>query len=219
MKNSLQVLTQAAIFAGIDETDLSSMLTCLDPRTETYEKDEYALHAGDSPDSLGLVTAGTVLVIQEDFRGNRNIRMRKMPGQTFAESFACVPDAVADVSVVAEEDSTLMWLNVQRILHTCPSACSHHSLMIRNLLSELGANNLRINEKLKHISNRTTRDKLLSYLSSEAQRQGCAEFTIPYNRQELADYLSVERSAMSVELSKMQRDGLLTFKKNVFHLQ
>ena len=94
-----------------------------------------------------------------------------------------------DVSVVADAQSRVVWLNVQRVLHTCPTACSHHSRMIRNLLTVLAADSLRTNEKLTHISKRTTREKLLSYLSAEAQRQGKTEFSIPFNRQQLADYL------------------------------
>ena len=160
-----------------------------------------------------------MLVVQEDYWGNRNIRSRVAPGQVFAEAFACVPGAVMDVSVLTDEPSRVLWLNVGRILHTCPTACSHHSRMIRNLLSDLAANNLRANEKLTHISRRSTREKLLSYLSAEARRQGRADFSVPFNRQQLADYLSVERSAMSAELSRMQREGLLTVDKNSFSLK
>ncbi len=176
------------------------------------------LRVGDSPESVGLVLSGSVFIIQEDYWGNRNIRARTAPGQLFAEAFACVSGAVMDVSVVADEDSAVMWLNVGRLLHTCPTSCSHHSRMIRNLLSDLAANNLRSNEKLTHVSCRTTREKLLSYLSAEARRQGRPEFSIPFNRQQLADYLSVERSAMSAELSRMQRDGLITADKSRFKL-
>ncbi len=219
MKDFFSVLKRAAIFSGIDEAEMESTLGCLGAKTEDYKKGAYILRFGDSPESVGLLLSGSVLVVQEDYWGNRNIRVRIMPGQVFAESFACVPGAVMNVSVVADENSKVMWLNVQRVLHTCPTACSHHSRMIRNLLSDLASNNLRTNEKLTHISKRTTREKLLSYLSAEARRQGKAEFAIPFNRQQLADYLSVERSAMSAELSKMQKDGLLTADKNIFSLK
>lgn len=150
--------------------------------------------------------------------GKRNIRARVSKGQVFAEAFACVSGAVMDVSVVADESTDIMWLNVQRILSTCPNGCAHHSRMIRNLLADLAAGNLRANEKLTHISKRSTRDKLLSYFSAEARRQGASEFCVPFNRQQLADYLSVERSAMSAELSKMHKDGLLRVDKNMFYL-
>lgn len=219
MKEFLSLLKRTALFNGIDEVEIEAMLGCLGAKAEDFNKGEYLLRVGDSPEALGLLLDGSVLVIQEDYWGNRNIRARIMPGQVFAESFACVPGAVMDVSVLTDEPSRVLWLNVGRVLHTCPTACSHHSRMIRNLLSDLAANNLRTNEKLTHISRRTTREKLLSYLSAEAQRQGKSEFSVPFNRQQLADYLSVERSAMSAELSKMQKDGLLSAVKNCFFLK
>lgn len=112
-----------------------------------------------------------------------------------------------------------MFLNVKRILNVCPSACSHHSRVIRNLLSELAEKNLRFNEKLTHMGQRTTRAKIMSYLSAEAQRLGKYEFDIPFSRQQLADYLGVERSGLSLELGKMKKDGLLDYHKNHFVLR
>ncbi len=203
----------------MDDAEIESMLGCLGAKYDDFDKSECILRVGDAPESVGLLLSGSVLVVQEDYWGNRNIRARIAAGQVFAEAFACVPGAVMDVSVVADEPSRVLWLNVGRVLHTCPTACAHHSRMIRNLLADLAANNLRANEKLTHISRRSTREKLLSYLSAEARRRGQAAFSIPFNRQQLADYLSVERSAMSAELSRMQREGLLTVEKNRFSLK
>lgn len=219
MKEYFGLLKRTTLFNGIDESEIESMLGCLGARVEEYRKNEYILRTGESPEALGLVLAGSVLVVQDDYWGNRNIRARITLGQLFAEAFACVPGVVMDVSVMADERSRVLWLNVSRVLHTCPTACSYHSRIIRNLLSGVAANNLRANEKLTHISRRTTREKLLSYLSAEAQRQGKSVFTIPFNRQQLADYISVERSAMSAELSKMQKDGVLFVDKNCFTLK
>lgn len=219
MKEFLGLLKRTPLFNGIDEVEIEAMLKCLDARAEDYEKKEYIMRTGESPQALGLLLSGSVFIIQEDYWGNRNIRARITMGQVFAEAFACVQGAVMDVSVLTDEPSRVLWLNVGRILHTCPTVCSQHSRMIRNLLSDLAANNLRTNEKLTHISRRSTREKLLSYLSAEAQRQGKAEFTIPFNRQQLADYLAVERSAMSAELSRMQKDGLLSIDRNYFALK
>lgn len=219
MKEFLGLLKRTTLFNGINEVEIEAMLKCLDARAEDYGKKEYIMRIGESPEALGLLLSGSVFIVQEDYWGNRNIRARIAMGQVFAEAFACVQGAVMDVSVLTDEPSRVLWLNVGRILHTCPTACSQHSRMIRNLLSDLAANNLRTNEKLTHISRRSTREKLLSFLSAEAQRQGKAEFTIPFNRQQLADYLAVERSAMSAELSKMQRDGLLSLNRNYFALK
>ena len=114
---------------------------------------------------------------------------------------------------------TAMFLNVQRILTVCPSACTHHSRIIRNLLGELAGKNLRFSEKLTHMGQRTTRAKLMSYFSAEAQRLGKYEFDIPFSRQQLADYLGVERSGLSLELGKMRGEGLLDFHKSHFVLK
>lgn len=195
------------------------MLHCLEVRPETFQKDEYILLAGDRVEAFGLVITGKVLIIQEDFWGNRNILAAVGAGHCFAETFACSPGAVLNVSVMAQTNVQVLFLNVKRILTTCPSTCSHHSRMIRNLLSELAEKNLRLNEKITHLGQRSRRAKILSYLSAEAQRHGSAEFDIAFSRQQLADYLSVDRSGLSLELSRMQEEGLLEYRKNHFVLK
>ena len=119
----------------------------------------------------------------------------------------------------AESAVTVMFLHIRRVLNVCPSACSHHSQIIRSLLGELAEKNLRLNEKLTHMGQRTTRAKLLSYFSGEVQRRGGYEFDIPFSRQQLADYLGVERSGLSMELGKMRDEGLLDFHKSHFLLK
>ena len=166
-----------------------------------------------------MVLSGSVHIVKEDFWGNRNIVTEIGPGQIFAESYACTPGAALGVSVVAAEAAAVMFMNVRRVLTTCSSACEFHSRLLRNLLSVLAEKNLRFNDKLTHMAQRTTRQKLLSYLSAESMRLGSPEFDITFNRQQLADYLSVDRSAMSGELSKMRDEGLLDFYKSHFRLR
>lgn len=165
-----------------------------------------------------MVLSGCALVVQEDIWGNRNILSRTTPGQTYAAAFACAPSSVSNVSVVTETPTAVLFLNVKRLLTVCPSACAHHSRIIRNLLSDLAGKNLLLNEKLTHIAQRTTRAKLMSYLSAEAQRRGAVEFDIPFSRQQLADFLAVERSGLSLELGKMKKEGLLDYHKEHFVL-
>lgn len=215
----LSVLRTSGIFFGISEEETEKMLHCLEVRPETYQKDEYILRAGDRVEAFGVVITGKVMIIQEDFWGNRNILAAVGAGHCFAETFACSPGAVLNVSVIAETNVQVLFLNVKRILTTCPSTCSHHSRMIRNLLSELAEKNLRLNEKITHLGQRSRRAKILSYLSAEAQRHGSAEFDIAFSRQQLADYLSVDRSGLSMELSRMQEEGLLEYRKNHFVLK
>ena len=215
----LSVLRTSGIFFGISEEETEKMLHCLEVRPETYQKDEYILRAGDRVEAFGVVITGKVMIIQEDFWGNRNILAAVGAGHCFAETFACSPGAVLNVSVIAETNVQVLFLNVKRILTTCPSTCSHHSRMIRNLLSELAEKNLRLNEKITHLGQRSRRAKILSYLSAEAQRHGSVEFDIAFSRQQLADYLSVDRSGLSMELSRMQEEGLLEYRKKHFVLK
>ena len=219
MKEFLSVIRSSQLFSGVSEDELTAMLSCLKAESRDFPKDAFLLRAGDTAESIGLVLSGSVLVIQEDIWGNRNILSKAGPGQTFAAAFACAPGSRLNVSVVAEAPVTAMFLNVKRILTVCPSACAHHSRIIRNLLGELAGKNLRFSEKLTHMGQRTTRAKLMSYFSAEAQRLGRYEFDIPFSRQQLADYLGVERSGLSLELGKMRSEGLLDFQKNHFVLK
>ena len=219
MKEFLPVLHTAALFSGISDDELAVMLSCLGARINTFPKGTRLLRAGEQVEEVGLVLAGSALIIQEDIWGNRNILSKAGPGQTFAAEFACAPGSRLNVSVVAETPVTAMFLNVKRILTVCPSACTHHSRIIRNLLGELAGKNLRFSEKLTHMGQRTTRAKLMSYFSAEAQRLGKYEFDIPFSRQQLADYLGVERSGLSLELGKMRGEGLLDFHKSHFVLK
>lgn len=219
MKEFLPVIRSSSLFSGISETELTAMLSCLETREERFPKDTFLLRTGDTAESIGLVLSGSVLVVQEDIWGNRNILSKAGPGQTFAAAYACAPGSLLNVSVLAETSVTAMFLNVKRVLNVCPSACEHHSRIIRNLLGELAEKNLRFGEKLTHMGQRTTRAKLMSYFSAEAQRLGTYEFDIPFSRQQLADYLAVERSGLSLELGKMRSEGLLDFHKSHFVLK
>ena len=219
MKEFFPVLHTAALFSGISDDELSAMLSCLGARIDTFPKGSRLLRAGEAAEEVGLVLAGSALVVQEDIWGNRSILSKLGPGQTFAEVFACAKDSVLNVSVDAESAVTVMFLRVKRVLSVCPSACTYHGRIIRNLLGELAEKDLRLNEKLTHMGQRTTRAKLMSYFSAEAQRRGSYEFDIPFSRQQLADYLGVERSGLSLELGKMRHEGLLDFHKSHFLLK
>lgn len=219
MKDFLHIIRSAPLFSGVSDTELTAMLACLKAEKKSFPKEAFVLQPGDTAASIGLVLLGTVLVIQEDIWGNRNILSKAGPGQTFAAAYACAPGSRLNVSVVADTPITVLFLNVERILTVCPSACSCHSHMIRNLLGELAMKNLQFSEKLTHVGQRSTRSKIMSYLSAEAQRLGTYELDIPFSRQQLADYLCVERSGLSLELGKMKKDGLLDYHKSHFVLK
>ena len=163
MKEFLEIICTSSLFSDIAETEVSDMLSCLEAREKDFKKETYIFRAGDTTGSLGIVLSGCVLVIQEDFWGNRNIVSFFTQGQTFAEAFACAPEAVLNVSVIAQTPCRILFLNVKKVLQTCSASCSHHNKMIQNLLSALAVKNLRQNEKLAHLGQRTTRAKLLNW--------------------------------------------------------
>ena len=219
MKDFLSVIRSSQLFSGVTETELAAVLACLDVKKTSFPKEAYLMHTGDTAEAIGLVLSGSVLIVQEDIWGNRQILSKAGSGQTFAAAFACAPGAVLNVSVVAETPVTVMFLNVKRILTMCTAACSCHRRIIRHLLGEMAGKNQMLGEKVSHLGQRTTRAKLMSYLSSQAQKHGAYEFDIPFSRQQLADYLTVERSGLSVELCKMRDEGLLEFHKSHFVLK
>ena len=220
MKEFFPVLHTAALFSGISDDELAVMLSYLGARIDTFPKGSRLLRAGEQVEEVGLVLAGSTLIVQEDIWGNRNILSKTGPGQTFAEVFACAPGAVLNVSVEAESAVTVMFLHIRRVLSVCPSACSHHSRIIRNLLDELAEKNLRLNEKLTHMAQRTTRAKLMSYFSRRGPAAPASmSSTFRFQGSSLRITLGVERSGLSVELGKMRDEGLLDFHKSHFLLK
>ena len=198
--------------------ELLAMLQCLGVRESYYARHQEVYRAGDEVKSIGLVLSGRIHAVRVDFWGNRNLLSTAEPGDLFGEGWACSQAAVASADMVAAEASRVLFFNVQRVITVCGSACSFHTRVIRNILQVVASQNLDLMIKIEHTTQRTTRGKLLSYLSEQARRTGCTSFSIPFNRQELADYLSVERSAMSAELGRLRREGLITFNKGRFTL-
>ena len=207
------------LFDGIKEDDRSEMLKCLNAKKKQYKKGSTVLGRGGRTSEMGMVLEGSVHMVKDDFWGNRSILGQASPGQMFGEVYACLPRQGLEVDVVAAEDTEVLFLDVGRILTVCSSACSFHTRLIRNLLTILAEKNLMLTHKMEHMAQKSTRDKVLSYISMEAEKQGGREFAIPFNRQQLADYLSVDRSAMSRELSRMKAEGLLDYHRNRFRLK
>jgi len=219
MQVSYSFLKKTSLFRGTTEEELPVLLDCLTPGYRDYAKNEIILRQGEDVTAVGLVLSGRVQVIEEDFWGNRNILTDVWPGDLFAESYAFLPGELLRVSVLAYEPSRVMLVDSKRMLEICSSACRFHTRLVQNVLAESARKNLALTRKLEHMSKRTTREKLLSYLSGQSLAAGSEAFEIPFNRQQLADYLGVDRSAMSNELCKMRDEGLLTFDRSNFHLK
>ncbi|NLL40108.1 MAG: Crp/Fnr family transcriptional regulator [Clostridiales bacterium] len=218
MVEHIHVLKNCPLFKDIDNNDLESLLKCLSAVSKSFDKNQFVFMAGEPASSVGIVLAGTVTVIHEDFWGNRSILTRLGPGEIFAEAFSCADNDTLPVSVTASEKTQVLLVDCKKIITTCSSTCIFHTSLIKNLLVIMSKKNAQLTRKIEHLSRTTTREKLLSYLSFQAQQLGKSSFEIPFNRQELADYLSVDRSAMSTELGKMRDEGLLDFKRNHFKL-
>jgi len=218
MKKYMEILKKCPLFSGIDETDLETMLGCLGAKVETFDKRYTILPEGSAGKYVGIVLSGSVCIEQLDIYGNRSILSMVTPSRIFAEAFACAGVAAIPVSVVANEESEIMFINIERILNTCSNNCRFHNALIRNLMHDLAEKSLMFHRKIDIISKRTTREKLLTYLNYESKSQGRMSFDIPFDRQGLADYLEVDRSGLSLEISKLRKEGILESRKNHFTL-
>ena len=214
MEKYLPILRNSPFFKGLTDNEILSILHCVNATAVSKERDSYIFRAGDSTEVMGLVVSGCVLVMQEDLWGHRNILSKCHASDFFGE-----PGAVLNISVVADEDCEIIFLNIQRLLVTCPTACEHHQKLIRNLVRVLANKILILNDKITHVGKRTTRDKLLSYLSAESIKHSSLSFEIPFDRQQLADYLCIDRAAMSTEISKLQKEGFIKTNRNHFEIR
>ena len=212
-------LTQTLLFRGTTQEEIKAMLSCLGASTRLYEKGETIYHVGQTVQALGLVLSGGVLIESIDLWGNNSILSHVEPGRIFAETYACVPGEPLMVDVVASEKCDILFLDVSRILTTCTSSCAHHNKLIQNHMQIAARKNLELSRRILHTSSKSIRGRLLSYLSEQVKKNGSYQFTIPFSRQQLADYLSVDRSALSNELSKMQTEGIIDYSKNSFVLK
>ena len=218
MKKYLETLQKCPLFADIAPEQLLRMLVCLDAKVERFDK-KYTVFAEGAPAGrLGIVLSGSVQVVQVDYYGNRSILSELRAPQLCGEAFACAEVEAMPVSVVADEPAEIMLIDCRHILHTCENGCRHHHRLIYNLMKDLATKTLLFHRRIEITSKRTTRDKLLAYLSAMAKEAGSRRFTVPFDRQELADYLEVDRSGLSAEISKLRREGVLTCEKNRFAL-
>lgn len=218
MKKYLEILKKCPLFYGINEEEIQKMLGCLGARVEFFDKHYTVFSEGSTAKYIGVVLTGSVQVERVDFYGNRSIISIIGKEQVFAEAFACSGMSTVPVDVVATEPSEIMLIEAMHILHTCVNACAHHRQLIFNLMRSLANKEIMLQQRFEVTSRRTTREKLLAYLAAEAKRAGKQSFTIPFDRQGLADYLEVDRSGLSAEISKLRREGVLTSHKSSFTL-
>lgn len=218
MRENLPILRTCPLFEGIREADLMGMLGCLGAVPMNVKKGQNVFSEGDQAVRVGIVLGGKLLLLREDYFGNRSIFGQVLPGQLFGETYAFSHAQSLPVTVSAEEDSRLLLLDSRRITTCCSNACEFHNRVIYNLLRLVADKNLLLHQKIQITSQRTTAEKLMAYLSQQAKLHNSPTFTIPYDRQALADYLEVDRSGLSTEIGKLKKQGILSCEKNRFTL-
>lgn len=216
MEAKKNVISEAELFRSISEEETEHILRCLSAVRKRYRKGATVFAAGDRARAMGLVLSGTIEIHRDDYWGDRQILGTAEPGELFGESYACMPGEPLMVTAEASSDSEVLFLEVGKILTVCSPACEFHSRLIHNLLYILAEKNLLLTRKIDHMGRRSIREKVMAYLSFQADSKKSSEFEIPFNRQQLADYLAVDRSALSAELSRMQKDGIIRYEKSRF---
>ena len=218
MKKYLETLKQCPLFFGIEEESLLRMLTCLGAEIVKFDKRDTVFAEGIEPKSIGVLLSGGVESVRFDYYGNKSIIDTVSPPELFGEAFACAESKSLPVSVMATDASDVMLIDCAHILHTCSNNCGFHQQMIYNLMKDLASKTVVFHQRVEVTSKRSTREKLLTYLEIVSQEKKSRNFTIPFNRQELADYLEVDRSGLSAEISKLRKEGVLKSTKNNFEL-
>ena len=219
MKNKMEILKRTPLFKGMSEEEISTVLDCLGSKESTYEKNNFIFSLEATNPTVGIILSGTVVVIKEDFWGNRSMLTKLGAGDIFGEAFTCAQTEKLPVGVLASEKCEVLFIDYRKIINAPEIRYSFQNKLIQNMLVILAGKNVMLTQKIEHLMKRSTREKILSYLSAQALEKGGHVFDIALSRQEMADYLAVDRSALSNELSKLQQEGFLTFRRNHFELK
>jgi CRP-like cAMP-binding protein len=217
MKDFLGILQKVELFREIDAAELETMLDCLGVEIKSAKKGRIILLQGDKSLHVGIVLAGRIHITREDYDGNSSFIEAVEPGEIFAEALCCADVPESPVTATADAASTIMLMSFSRILHTCKNSCPFHTRLIGNMLSLIAKKNILLQRRMEIICLKSIRARVMRYLEALAPKRG-QEFAIPLDRGEMAGYLCVDRSALSHELRKMKRDGLIEYRKNKFLL-
>ena len=209
---------RSPLIAGIDAGDMELMLGCIGYHIGTYRKGEIIAFEEENINHVGGVLTGAGDMIKEDIWGNRTMLGRSYPEDIFGETFACGEDTRAGVTFVAAEDTKVRFLSYCRVMHTCTHACRFHQTLVENMVRLIARKNRELMRKIEVVSKKSLREKILAYLSIQAQSQGKRRFEIPLGRVEWAEYLCADRSALTRELAKMKEEGILDYQRNIFEI-
>jgi len=206
-----EVLKNSMLFRGISHKSLNTMLECLKPRIQLYKQREIVALYGSPFQGIGIVASGSVALTKETYYGNRIILNILNAGEIFGEMVAFSDSKVWPVTIIAQEDCSLLFLPSAKILGTCSNVCASNSTLIMNMLNILSNRALMLNKKIEYLSAKSIRSRVTNYLLDIYRISGDTTFTIPMKRHELADYLSIPRPSLSRELGLMRDDGIIEF--------
>ena len=219
MEKYFEILGKSQIFCEIKKEDLPKVFEKIGGTVKNFKKGEFVFRAGEEISQLCILLEGSLHILREDYWGNANIITDILPGEVFAEVYSCLENTKIEVSVAAIKDSRVFMADINKIIYSKENISGYDEIITKNFISVIARKNLRLNSKVSHISGRSIREKLISYLSYVSEKKGSGEFEIPFNRQQLADYLNTDRSALSAELGKMRKEGIIEFEKNKFKLK
>ncbi|MDY3862325.1 MAG: Crp/Fnr family transcriptional regulator [Ruminococcus sp.] len=211
-------ISKTALFRGYCEKDIAHMAKQLNFKRVCYKKKDEIFSNGDTVAHIGLVLSGSVQIEHNDYFGNKSILAIIEKGGVFAEAYACIPGEPLMIDVIANDDCEILFISVSRLFESCPQ-CDSKNRLIQNLVVIGAYKNLQLSKRSIHTTPKTIRGRLMSYFSEQIYAQDSNKITIPFDRQQLADYLNTDRSALSKELIKMKKDGLIEYRKNVFEIK
>ena len=206
------------VFAEINEADIEKMLKCVQARRKSFESGSYIMHEGDAAGTVGIIISGEISIVFDDFWGNRALVGKLHPGEMVGDAYTYTPDKMLHINVIASVPTTVFMIDYEKFITPCANACASHTRLMKNLLGLFANKLIAMMRKMTFVSKRSLREKIMTFLSAQASLSGSNTITVDMSRQEFADYLYVDRSALSRELSSMQSDGIIEFYKNSFRL-
>ncbi len=218
MQLDFKQLSRLPLFDGISEEDLPAMLRCMGSYQKKYQKDEIIFLESNEVRNVGIILSGIVHMVKEDTEGYHTILVTMQKGELFGESFSCGSHLDSRVSFLAAGPCIVLFLPFYKVIHSCKMSCIFHHRLIENMLRLIGDKNVQLMQKIEIISKKTLRGKIMAYLQNQSLEQNSREFTIPLGRLELAEYLCADRSALTRELSRMKKEGLIWYEKNKIQL-
>ena len=209
---------ESPLLDGISPEDRKTMLGCIGYHVASFRKGDVLAFEAEHIRHVGIVISGVVDMVKEDLWGNKTMLVRIRKNEVFGETFACGSDNLSVVTFLVSEDAEVLFIPFDRVMHSCTMACEFHHRLIENMVSVIANKNRDLMRKVEAVSKRTIREKILAYLSIQAQIQQARYLEIPLGRVELAEYLCVDRSALTRELVKMKEDGLIDYDRNCFRI-